>query len=158
MKTTILHNMAVFFNGDYKIGAGDVTLPTYKQKTITKHFPGTKGEIKIPVGVIEAMDISVKSSDIYLDVLKEMGCCDCPQRVVFRTIEKDVINCDRDNHIITLEGIWEEANLGGLKTGEESERSYNLSLRKYKHQVNGETIIDYDALAPDEEDRAALGL
>lgn len=158
MKTTILHNMAVFINGNYKIGAGDVSLPNFKQKTITKHFSGTQGEIKIPLGIKEAIDVTVNSSDIYLDVLKTMGCCDCPTRVEFRTIEKDVISCDRDNHIIAFEGIWEEADLGNLKVGDESQRKYILNVRRYQHTVNGELIIDYDALAPAEEDRAALGL
>ncbi len=156
--TKILHNMAVFMNGDYKIGTTNVTLPTFKQKTITKHLAGTQGAIEIPLGIKEVLEFTLNSADIYLDVVKAMGACDKPARAVIRPIEKDVMNCDRDNHVITLEGVWREANLGGLKVGDESSRSYILSARKYRHEVNGELIIDYDALAPAEEDRAALGL
>lgn len=158
MKTTILYKMAAFINGKYKIGIADVQLPTFKQKTITKHFNGTQGEIKIPTGIKEALDVTINSSDIYLDVLKELGCCDCPTRVEFRTIFKDAIRCDKDNHVITFEGIWEEADLGALKEGEDEQRKYVLNVRKYIHKVNGEEIINYDALAPADEDRAALGL
>lgn len=157
-KTGVLHNMAIFMNGDHKIGVATVTLPTAKLKTITKHYPGTQGDVEIPVGGQEVRTLQVDSADLYPEVLESFGACAHPKRVTIRSIEKDIMSCEKDVHVIHIEGIWTELNNGSMKVGDENSRSYSLSCRKYRHEKNGQTIDDYDALAPNKEDAALLGL
>lgn len=158
IKSTILHNMAVFVGAQYKIGVADVVLPNWTQKVITKHFAGTAGEIEIPTGVRDVASVTINSADLEYGIIEQMGGCSDPIRVVIRSIEKDVLRCDRDNHLIVVQGIWTQADMGSLKVGEESTRSYKLSIRRYRHVVNGKEVINYNPTAPDPRDKEALGL
>jgi P2 family phage contractile tail tube protein len=156
----VLKNMKVYENGTEFIGAGDVQLPSLKLKVEKDRQPGQQGPVEYSMHVLEeVLVINITSSELRASVLGGFdGQCQGLRTLNLRQIYKNLENCENGKHNIVAVGFFKELDFGAVKLGEKRQIKYAFSCHKFRYEINGTVIFDYDVnVIKDPEERSFLG-
>lgn len=157
---SFLTNMALIIEGRSRAGMFDeVKLPSFRRKVETKRIPGTSHPVDIDMGPEGAIELELTGTDVEPQILNMYGICNNRMaRVHLKSAYKQPMDCKLIKHEVIASGIWTEVDLGSQKIGENVTRKYKLSCRKFRYLVDSNELMNIDALAPDKQERALLGI
>ena len=139
-------NFNLFVDGKGKAGlAEEVTMPDVVAATEEYQGGGMAAPIDILMGTLEKMDADFTMKGMDADTLKLFGVVegnDVP--LTFRGAlhgEGGAV----EPMVATMRGVITKVELGSLKVGENTTK-FNMNVRYFKLELNGEVIYDIDVM------------
>ncbi len=137
----------VFIDGRGYAGfASEVTPPKLTRKMDEFRAGGMDAPVKIDLGQ-EAMQGTIKIRGDSPELLRKWGIT-THDGLGIRL--RRAVASDTGGLTNAVEEVWRgrfsEIDQGSFKSGDPNERSYNVELSYYRHTINGETLIEIDAV------------
>ncbi len=139
----ILKNFSLFVDGRGYAGlVEELTVPKLSLKMDDLYSGGMDAPIDLEMGM-EKLECDFTLSEYNTDVINQFGLRDGAQ--VPLTLRGGI---DDENGVtpvvITLRGAWKEADLGSWKAGEKAPLKVGVTLRYYKLEIGGSTLVEVD--------------
>lgn len=143
----VLKHFATFIDGTSFVGeVEEVTLPKLTRKMEEWRSGGMNMPVKVDFGN-EAMECEVSAGGWLKDVLKQFG--NAKVDGVALRFAGAVQSDDAGEYTgieVHMRGRWEEIDPGSAKAGDKSEFKCKLALNYYRLVIDGEDVIEMDAI------------
>ena len=143
----ILKQFSVFVDGNSYVGEiPEITLPKLTRKMEEFRSGGMRLPVKVDHGM-EAMEAELTAGGWMRDVLKQFGNAKV-DGLLWRfagAVQRD----DAGDYMgveIFMRGRWEEIDPGSAKAGDATEFKAKMALNYYRLVIDGEEIIEIDAI------------
>lgn len=145
-----LTNGNVYIDGNNYLGAAkEIDLPKVVQVMAEYSGLGLAGKIELPSG-IEKMESKITWNSFFPEVFKKIGDPSAAMEMQIRGNLEDWSSGGRGNqqpYVCYMTATQKELNFGSFKQHENVEHETNYSVYYVKLEVNGESIIEFDAMA-----------
>ena len=145
-----LTNANVYVDGNSFLGrAEEIDLPKITQKMADHIALGMQGSIELPTG-IEKMEARIKWNAMYADALKKMANPYQAMRLMLRAsleVYSAQGRVEEQPVVVYMTATAKETPLGNFKQHENVELENMLNVTYVKLEINGEPIVEFDALA-----------
>jgi len=143
----VLKNFAVFVDGTSYVGeVSEITLPKLTRTLEDFRSGGMRLPAKVDHGM-EALECEITSGGWIVEWLRQFGNAKVdgvPLRFA------GAVQSDSDGEYqaveVSLRGRWEELDTGAAKAGEGTEFKAKMAVNYYRLTVDGEEIIEIDAI------------
>ena len=150
IQVNTLHNANIYIDGVSKLGQADeLKLPTVKFKLVERKAVGMVGTIKLASG-IEALEGEVKWGSFYADVWAKVLNPFSPVEMQVRgSLETHASNgrIAQVPYVVFLTAMFYEVPMGDFKQNDAAEFSSKFHANYMKQRVNGQDILEVDAMA-----------
>ncbi|TPK15159.1 phage major tail tube protein [Mesorhizobium sp. B2-5-9] len=140
----ILRNCTLWADRQSKLGQiGDITLPVPQQKMEEMRNGGMAMPFEVSLGY-EKLEASFKMPGLDPQVLKLFGLkpgTETPFMVTGATVDEDGTE---HSAVATIRGLIKQADHGNWKPGDMAENDYQVAIRYYKLEIDGDEIIEAD--------------
>ena len=143
---SVLKAYSCFIDGRGYAGKADVELPALKVKTEDYAAGGMSANIKLDMGLVEALDAKVTLYDYEPEILKAWGLVNGNAvALVFRGAKQDDSGAAPVPIVVTMRGQLQELSMGSWEAAAKTKMECTVNCRAYKLDVGGETVIEIDA-------------
>jgi uncharacterized protein len=140
----LLRNCTLWADRESKLGQiGDVTLPVPQIKVEELRNAGMAVPIEVMLGY-EKVEASFKMPGLDPQVLKLFGLkpgTETPFMITGATIDEEGTE---HSAVASIRGFVKQADPGNWKPGDMAENDYQISIRYYKLEIDGEEQIEMD--------------
>lgn len=150
IKVNRLTNANVYVNGTSQLGkAEEINLPEIVFKQSEHKAVGMIGMFELFSG-IEKMEASIKWNAVYPDVMKEFA---DPRKALKLQVRGNLENynsgglSEEQSYIAYITGQPKNFPGGNFKQSDNVEMTSKMTITAYKLEVDGVTVMEYDALA-----------
>lgn len=145
-----LTNANVYINGNSKLGkAEEIDLPKIVAKMVEHKALGMQGAVELPAG-FDKMEARIKWNSFYADTFAMMA---DPYETVNLQCRSSLetytgqTRTGQTSYVCFMRGNFKEVPMGNFKQHDNVEMDSRLSVTYVKLEVNGQPIVEFDALA-----------
>ena len=140
----ILRNCTIWADRESKVGqASEITLPVPEEKLEEVRNAGMVMPIEVPLGY-EKLEMSFKMTAFDPQVLKLFGLA--PGREKEFMVTGALVDEDGTVHsaVAYIRGRLKKADPGGWKPGDMAETDFEVAIRYYKLEIDGQQVVEMD--------------